>query len=160
MIWAWNRESVSALWLRKIARPMVKQSKKGNKVMKNINTLFFLRLICFSILPGCAGQSVFGPEDVIVDRRNVAPAQYELDLMECKLFAEQVRVGERATKRAIKGAVVGGAGGAVFGNSDTAARSATFTGVVGGTQAYEKATREQERVVQNCLRGRGYRVLN
>ena len=107
MIWAWNRESVSALWLRKIARPMVKQSKKGNKEMKNINTLFFLRLICFSILPGCAGNSVFGPEEVIVDRRNVAPAQYELDLMECKLFAEQVRVGERATKRAIKGAVVG-----------------------------------------------------
>ena len=77
MIWAWNRESVSALWLRKIARPMVKQSKKGNKEMKNINMLFFLRLICFSILLGCAGQSVFGPEEVIVDRRNVAPAQYE-----------------------------------------------------------------------------------
>jgi outer membrane lipoprotein SlyB len=80
--------------------------------------------------------------------------------MECKLFAEQVRVRERATKGAIKGAVLGGAGGAVFGNSDTTARSAIATGVVSLTQAYEKSTREQERVVRNCLRGRGYRALN
>ncbi|UWN48935.1 hypothetical protein ASALC70_01125 [Alcanivorax sp. ALC70] len=49
---------------------------------------------------------------------------------------------------AVGGAVIGGVLGAIFGNSGTAGRMAG------------DAQQEKEQVLKNCMRGRGYRVLN
>jgi len=84
-------------------------------------------------LAGCAGRNAGGP---IVDMKGVDPAQYRIDRMECQDYAEQVAVGGRAAGGAAAGAVVGGARG---------------TG---------DAVRERQQVVRNCLRNRGYAVLN
>ena len=49
---------------------------------------------------------------------------------------------------------------AIAGNSDTAERAAGVGGVIGGAKGAGSGLRERDRVVKNCLRGRGYRVLN
>lgn len=55
---------------------------------------------------------------------------------------------------------MGGALGAIAGNSGTAERAAGVGGVIGGAKGAGSGLRERDRVVKNCLRGRGYRVLN
>ena len=50
--------------------------------------------------------------------------------------------------------------GAIFGNSGDVARGAGAGGVVGGARGAASGEREKDQVLRNCLRGRGYRVLN
>ncbi|MEQ8857520.1 MAG: hypothetical protein RIC56_02625 [Pseudomonadales bacterium] len=114
-------------------------------------------LVCLMLIlaTGCAGRR--GP---IVDMRGVDAAQYRLDRMECQEYAEQVAVGGRAAGGAAAGAVVGGLIGAAVGNSDTAKRTAGAGAVVGGARGTGDAVQERQMVVRNCLRNRGYAVLN
>lgn len=109
-------------------------------------------------LAGCAGRDTRGGP--IVDMKGVNPVQYRSDLSECQAYAEQVAVGGRAAGGAVTGAVLGGVLGAVVGNSDTAERSAGAGAVVGGARGTGSALRERQTVVRNCLRNRGYAVLN
>ena len=116
-----------------------------------------------TLIIGCAQQSqqkrapLGGP---IVDMKGVSVAAYEDDLSECRVYADEVQTGKRAVAGAAAGAVVGGLIGAAVGNSDTAQRSAGAGAVVGGAKGTGRGLRERSRVVKNCLRGRGYRVLN
>lgn len=109
------------------------------------------------LLAGCASQA---GRDVIIDRQGVDLAQYERDRAECTRYAEEVRAGERVLANSAGGAAVGGAIGAISNGSDGAARGAAAGAVVGGAHGGKDVWREQQRVVKNCLRGRGYRVLN
>jgi outer membrane lipoprotein SlyB len=108
-------------------------------------------------MAACAGRGQGGP---IVDMKGVDRAQYEADLVDCQQLAEQVAVGERAVAGAATGAVVGGLVGAAVGDSGTAKRSAGAGAVVGGARGTGSAFREKQMVVRNCLRNRGYAVLN
>lgn len=108
------------------------------------------------ITGGCAGARQ-GP---IVDMRGVDPAMYRTDLLECQDYADQVAVGQRAAGGAAAGAVVGGLIGAAVGDSNTAQRGAGAGAVAGGARGTGDAVREQQVVVRNCLRNRGYAVLN
>ena len=53
-----------------------------------------------------------------------------------------------------------GAIGAITGNSSSAARGAGVGAVSGGAKGASQGEQDEVRVVKNCLRGRGYRVLN
>ncbi len=112
-----------------------------------------------ALVMACAGQR-HDSGDVIVDTRGVDMHAYHHDLAECRAYADQVGVGRRTAGGALAGAVVGGAVGAIAGNSDTAGRAAGVGGVIGGAKGAGSGFRERDRVVKNCLRGRGYRVLN
>jgi hypothetical protein len=112
-----------------------------------------------ALAAACAGHR-HDSGDVIVDTRGVDMHAYHHDLEECRAYADQVGVGRRAAGGALVGAVVGGAVGAIAGNSDTAERAAGVGGVIGGAKGAGSGLRERDRVVKNCLRGRGYRVLN
>ena len=112
-----------------------------------------------ALAAACAGHR-HDSGDVIVDTRGVDMHAYHHDLEECRAYADQVGVGRRAAGGALAGAVVGGAVGAIAGNSDTAERAAGVGGVIGGAKGAGSGLRERDRVVKNCLRGRGYRVLN
>ncbi len=101
---------------------------------------------------GCASHP-----DPIVDTKGVNMAQYAIDLRECREYADEVNVAEGAAKGAAAGAVVGAAAGAISGDAD---RGAGYGAVGGGARSALYNQREKERVVSNCLRGRGYRVLN
>ncbi|MEX2130382.1 MAG: hypothetical protein WD772_02765 [Pseudohongiellaceae bacterium] len=96
----------------------------------------------------------------IVDMQGVNVAQYNTDLAECRIYADEVRAGREAAQGAVGGAVVGGVIGAAIGNSDTVQRAAGAGAVAGAARGVGEAVREREMVVRNCLRGRGYRVLN
>ena len=96
----------------------------------------------------------------IIDTRGVNMAAYEQDLADCRAYAEQVNTGRKVLTGGAVGAVVGAAVGAAVGNSDTAKRSAGAGAAVGSAKGAGRAHREKETVVRNCLRNRGYAVLN
>ncbi len=107
------------------------------------------------LLAACAST-----DRVIVDRQNVDEAQYQRDLSDCRAIADQVGTGRDAAEGAVGGALIGGVLGAIFGNSGTAGRMAGGGAVVGAAGKAGDAQQEKEQVLKNCMRGRGYRVLN
>jgi len=122
-------------------------------------------LLCFVLLSGCIStqsDSIFTPGSgkPIVDTKGVNMAQYELDLKECSTFATDISTG----KSIAKGAVTGGAVGAVIEAITDDGRSwgDTFEvgAVSGGAKSGIRATRQKEQILRRCLRGRGYKVLN
>jgi len=119
----------------------------------NLRCLF---ISAFLLLAGCRATD----DRPIVDMQGVNVAQYSNDLTECRTYADDVRAGREAVGGAVGGAVVGGAIGAAIGNSDTAQRAAGAGAVAGAARGASGAIREREMVIRNCLRGRGYRVLN
>jgi len=116
-------------------------------------------LIMLGMLAACAGRDR-APGGVIVDKKGVDPVQYQKDLDECSAYADQVDAGGKVAGGAVGGAVVGGAVGAIFGGGDGAARGAGAGGVVGGARGVRETAHERHSVVSNCLRNRGYAVLN
>lgn len=97
--------------------------------------------------------------EIIIDEKGVDMAVYEENLAECSSYAEQVAVAEKGAKGAASGAVIGGAIGAADHHRD-AAEGATIGAVTGGVKGLNEGERDKVRVVKNCLRGRGYRILN
>ena len=113
-------------------------------------------IVCFTalgllvLLPACASKP-------IVDTYNVDMVQYQKDLADCENVAEQVEAGKITASSAAFGAGVGAAYGVIGGNIGTAAAGGAVTGGAGGLL---KSDDEKARVTKNCLRYRGYRVLN
>lgn len=99
-------------------------------------------------------------DEIIIDQKGVNMARYETDLAECREYSAQVQTGKKAAKGAASGAVIGGAIGAITGDSRRAAEGAGVGAVTGGARGVGQGERDEIQVVKNCLRGRGYRVLN
>jgi hypothetical protein len=114
-----------------------------------------ITLMC---LTACAGNGNAG--GVIVDMQGVDPYQYRMDVEDCETYADQVQVGQKVLVNAAAGAAVGGALGAIFDDGDAAARGAGGGAVIGGAHGASDGINERRRVVRNCLRNRGYAVLN
>lgn len=111
------------------------------------------------LLTGCA--SMIDPSGAIVDMRGVDWDQYQVDLVACERYVEEVPLGRHVASGAVGGAVVVAvAGVASGGDSDDAEKAAGVGAVVGGTVAGVDAIREKRRVVRECLKNRGYTVLN
>jgi len=120
-------------------------------------------LVAVMLLAACSHYGASSGADssgIIIDRQGVDMSRYYSDLNECQGYASEVRVAERTATSTAGGAVVGGIIGAVVGDSDTAKRGAGVGAVTGTIKGVSSGSRERERVVKNCLRGRGYRVLN
>ena len=115
-----------------------------------------LFLFALTLVIGCRATD----DRPIVDMQGVNQAQYYTDLSDCQSYADEVEAGRQVARGAVGGAVVGGAVGAVLGNSDTAQRTAGAGAILGASRNAQGAMTERERVIRNCLRGRGYRVLN
>jgi uncharacterized protein YcfJ len=110
-------------------------------------------LILFSIT-ACASHKI------IIDKEGVDMSKYEHDLETCKQYAEEVETGAEVGKSALGGAVVGGAVGVIIGGRRSAGKLAGVGAVVGAARGGSSASREQSQVIKNCLRERGYKVLN
>jgi len=96
--------------------------------------------------------------DPIIDTQGVDMSMYDQDLAECRSYAEQVDTSSGVAKGAGAGAATGGAVGAIGGGSGT--RGAGVGAVLGVAKSGSRAANEKQGVVKNCLRGRGYKVLN
>jgi len=116
-------------------------------------------IVSFALLAACKSQNS-PPGGVIVDMKGVDPVQYQRDLNECQTYANQVDTTGKVGGNAAGGAVVGGAIGGIFGGADGAARGAGAGAVGGGARGVEQVVGERHQVVGNCLRHRGYVVLN
>jgi hypothetical protein len=99
-------------------------------------------------------------DEIIIDEKGVDMRLYRRDLEECRAYSSQVKTGEKTAKGAASGAVVGGLIGAVSGGSERIERGAGVGAVSGGARGASQGEQDEVRVVKNCLRGRGYRVLN
>lgn len=100
-------------------------------------------------------------DEIIIDRKGVDMARYAVDKAECEAYASEVRTGEKAARGGASGAVIGGAVGGIAGDSsEAAARGAGVGAVTGAARGIAEGERDKVRVVKQCLRGRGYRVLN
>jgi outer membrane lipoprotein SlyB len=120
--------------------------------------LFVLALSLW--VSGCASNRPFVDEPII-DRKGVDMSRYYVDKAECEAYANEVRTAEKVVRGVLGGAVVGGAVGAILNRGpDSAERGAGVGAASGGVRGGQEGVRETERVVKQCLRGRGYRVLN
>lgn len=99
-------------------------------------------------------------DEIIIDTNGVNMSRYDQDLTECKIYSQEVKTGKKAAKGAASGALVGAAIGAITGNSRTAAQGAGVGAVSGGAKGVSRGEQDEVVVVKNCLKGRGYKVLN
>jgi hypothetical protein len=113
-------------------------------------------------LTGCA-QS-YQP---VVDTKGVDSARYQQDLYDCRQYAEQVSPAGNAAIGGLGGAAGGAALGAITGAilpgvsaGNGAALGAATGGAVGVAGGAYKGVNDQKTIINNCLRGRGYSVLN
>jgi outer membrane lipoprotein SlyB len=109
-----------------------------------------IMLLGMALTAGCAGSS-----KPVIDPAGVDMEQYNTDLVECEQISEQV--DQKAGAGAAGGAVVGGLLGAITGST---VRCAGAGAVVGGARGVGSTNKEKSRVVKNCLRNRGYQILN
>lgn len=122
---------------------------------------FVVTLLCLtSLLVSCRQVDEITGNRPIVDTKGIDPEVYESDLQECYVFADDVQAGRKILTGAATGAVVGGVIGAAAGNSETAKRGAGVGAASGTLSGTGNVMQERQRVVRNCLLGRGYLVLN
>ena len=95
--------------------------------------------------------------DPIIDTRGVDLVAYEDDMADCASYGQQIHIEQGVVKGAAAGAAVGTATGAISGNT---ARGAGYGAIFGAAESARLNDRMKQRVVKNCMRGRGYRVLN
>ncbi len=118
-------------------------------------SLYCISLLVITLIAGCAGSRHANP---VIDPAGVDMGQYQNDLAACEQIAQQVQ--QKAGAGAVGGAVVGALVGSIFGDSRSAMKSAGAGAVVGGAKGGAATHREKAVVVKNCMRERGYRVLN
>lgn len=132
--------------------------------MRKIVTFTFI-LSCL-LLTACAQMGGYTP---VVDTRVNSPqanANLNRDLQECQVLAEQVsgstvrKAGIGAGVGALGGAAAGAVIGAIGGNAGTGAAIGAVTGVIGGAaQQGISSDSDYKNAYNNCMRGRGHRIL-
>lgn len=113
--------------------------------------------LLFSVALLAAGCAARKP---LVDMKGVDEAQYKVDLAECEQYAEQAPgPGGGAAGGAIIGGAIGYGIGRAVGINDpsTLGRGGA---VAGGARGAGSGARSRRQVLSNCLKGRGYRVLD
>ena len=115
------------------------------------NTLALSTLL---IISACAAHP-----DPIIDTKGVDPDLLAQDWEECEAYTEEINVAEGVGKGAALGGAVGAATGAVS-NRREVDEGAGLGAIYGGTRSGLDADRQKQQVFKNCMRGRGYRVLN
>lgn len=115
-------------------------------------------LVFTLILSGCAGAGV----RPIVDLQGKNKDTYENDLQQCQAYAtQQAGAASGGATGAVAGAAVGALLGLVAGGNRTnIAQVGGIGAVLGGAGGLYEGNKAQENVVKQCLRGRGYNVLN
>ncbi len=125
--------------------------------MKNV----LLTIMAIGLFSACATYSpVVDPQSVRSDDK------YYKDRAECRALAEaNTSTAKSAGKDALIGGAVGTGTGALIGAiAGSAAKGLAYGAVIGGVAGAGKGVYESnknyEQIYRNCMRGRGYNVLN
>lgn len=111
---------------------------------------------------GCAS----GYRPVIDPQTSKAPpGYYEHDVAYCQNLADQVPTGNEMASNALGGAALGAIAGGIIGSfsgdfGKGLAAGAGIGGATGAARGGVSAEAEKRRVIDNCMRGRGYSVLS
>jgi len=128
--------------------------------MKKLTSILFVFIFLISCAP--VPQSY----EPIIDMRGTSIdwAQYAQDLHECQEYAARICPTDQAVGEALAGAAFGAALGAILGSGtgnvgEWAGIGAGSGGLSGAAHGAGSAIEEQKRIIRNCMRGRGYKVL-
>ena len=121
---------------------------------------FFLYLnLCFVI--GCAQTDLSDRNDIaIIDTRGVDESVFKKDYSECSDFAKNIDLTKRTLKQGAVAGATGAAVGAIIGGEEAAKKIGGSAAVLNAVEANLAGRNEQAKIIKNCLRGRGYKVLN
>ena len=121
--------------------------------------LFLYLNLCFVI--GCAQTDLSDRNDIaIIDTRGVDESVFKKDYSECSDFAKNIDLTERTLKQGAVAGATGAAVGAIIGGEEAAKKIGGSAAVLNAVEANLDGRNEQAKIIKNCLRGRGYRVLN
>ena len=118
--------------------------------------------VAFSIvalLSGCAATTGANYRPII-DSKGIDFNRYEADLSECQAYATQTAsAAQSAAAGAIAGAVLGAALAAAAGSRYDRSSTARVGALSGAVGAGAEGERNQRTIINRCLAGRGYKVL-
>ena len=121
--------------------------------------LFLYLNLCFVI--GCAQTDLSDRNDIaIIDTRGVDESVFKKDYSECSAFAKNIDLTERPLKQGAVAGATGAAVGAIIGGEEAAKKIGGSAAVLNAVEANLDGRNEQAKIIKNCLRGRGYKVLN
>tara|TARA_B100000524_G_scaffold44411_1_gene21216 strand:+ start:1783 stop:2157 length:375 start_codon:yes stop_codon:yes gene_type:complete len=121
--------------------------------------LFLYLTFCFVI--GCAQTDLSDRNDIaIIDTRGVDESVFKKDYSECSDFAKNIDLTERTLKQGAVAGATGAAVGAIIGGEEAAKKIGGSAAVLNAVEANLDGRNEQAKIIKNCLRGRGYKVLN
>ena len=120
----------------------------------------FLYLNLFFVV-GCAQTDLSDRNDIaIIDTRGVDESVFKKDYSECFDFAKNIDLTERTLKQGAVAGATGAAVGAIIGGEEAAKKIGGSAAVLNAVEANLDGRNEQAKIIKNCLRGRGYKVLN
>ena len=121
--------------------------------------LFLYLNLCFVV--GCAQTDLSDRNDIaIIDTRGVDESVFKKDYSECSDFAKNIDLTERTLKQGAVAGATGAAVGAIIGGEEAAKKIGGSAAVLNAVEANLDGRNEQAKIIKNCLRGRGYKVLN
>lgn len=110
---------------------------------------------------GCAAtQPSITAQQLIIDTKGVDSFALSRDRAECQRYANGIESGSSAIGGALAGGLLGAALGATVGDGGFARDMAGVGAISGGAAGYGSAQMTKSQVLRNCMRGRGYAVLN
>ena len=127
--------------------------------MISLNKIILFLSMC--LLASCVSNDVSERNGVaIIDTRGVDMDVYRNDLLDCSSFSKNIDVTERTIEEGALSGVTGAAVGAIIGGKEGAKKIGGSAGILGAVEGNIEARYEQSKIIKNCLRGRGYKVLN
>ena len=121
--------------------------------------LFLYLNLCFVI--GCAQTDLSDRNDIaIIDTRGVDESVFKKDYSECSDFAKNIDLTDRTLRQGAVAGATGAAVGAIIGGEEAAKKIGGSAAVLNAVEANLDGRSEQAKIIKNCLRGRGYKVLN
>ena len=130
-----------------------------------MKTKIITTAICAALSVGCATQPQGHRSLVDTYAPGFSHEQYRVDMDQCNSLAAQRPVGTSAADGAMGGLLVGALFGAIVGSAyDDTGYGAAYGAVLGTTsgavQGAASGVETQRSIVRECMRGRGYRVLD
>ena len=116
-------------------------------------------VLVMAMLAGCVTTpTMYAP---VIDMQTVSDtSQYTSDLTACQQYASQIDAARGAATGAVLGAVIGVGVGLLFGLRGQALAQVAGVGALsGGVNVAAEAGRSVIQIVNNCMAGRGYKVL-
>ena len=111
-----------------------------------------LMLIGLLLVGGCSLHPIVDPLSI------GDPARFNQDVTECRAIANR----QQELAGAALGGVVGGGLGAALGGitGNRAAEAGGIGAILGAVTGLAKGAQQRQSIERNCLRGRGYNILN